>query len=1066
MSAGTMRMPGMIALSALLLLAVHDVGRAEKLEHWKHIHLEDETWTNASGTGDGRLGFGEFMIYSGATFNQTGGWLGSVTNWGNPLASIGWSTGGSYKMSGAAIFTTAADVVLGHAKSGSQVAEWSLTDSASATLGGALDFRDGAANHLFLNGAATFQAGSLRGLDHDGEYISFASGTTACQATLTIGTQNQAYYEDLVAKGYIRVNGVKQGSFSKFQVRGSTLSLVPLSMKLAITSVNGGANPNAGAGFDVNVQLQDLNNAPVKVSAERVVTLRCKTGSGILGGTTNVTIPAGTSASTISGVTYTKAESGLMLTALCDGAGDGDSASFSVSPGAPSQLVFGAQPEATVLQWPISPAVTVRIEDACGNTVVGDTRRVTISSPTTAFSGDSILATNAVAGVATFSTLKPVKAGSSHLLLASGDSLAKATSGTFTVSTDYLVHAAPEKSASFNAFQELPINAITPRGWLREFLVRQNTGLTGHHDILSYPFNTCLWAGRIPYNGHGDNWWPYEQTAYLTDGMLRLGYLIHDAKLIQIGREGVEYVLAHPMEKSRLGHPFFSSQWPMAVFFRVMQAEYSATYDPKLLEELRQHYLSFSTAELKGGRNVINLEGMLWTYGKTGDRKLLDRANAIYDQGQGIWGRGALAASGKDVEHGVTYNEMAKLPAIFYNYTGNREYLFASVNAFKKLDRDHMLPDGVPSSNEFLAGKDALQSHETCDISDYTWSVGYLLMATGDATWSDHIEKAIFNAGPGCVSKDFKNLQYFSSVNQVIATGDSNHNKHFHGSTWMAYWPCHETECCAGNVHRFMPNFAARMWMSDTNGGLVATLYGPSSITLPINYARQQLTVTEDTGYPFSETISFTFRTPTPVTMPFTFRIPGWCETPAVTINGQAYKGPLRPGTFATLPRTFCDGDTVVLHLPMPVKLVKWENQGFAVERGPLLYAYPVPEKVTVDNRTYGNMGGKKSSDPVNFPALDLRPDGPWNYAIAANSAAELKLVIRETGGYPFDPGASPLVVKAPARKVKGWALVENRYTPPLPDRDKVECEDAMETITLVPYGSTRLRIGVFPVAR
>jgi hypothetical protein len=1066
MSTGNSSLSGVIALSVLFLLAVHGDVRAEKVEHWKHINVEDELWTNAGGAGDGLLGFGEFMIYSGATFDQTGGRIGSVTNWGAPVASIGWSTGGSYKMSGLAIFTTATDVVLGHAKSGGQVAGWSLTDIASATLGGALDFRDGAANHLLLGGAATFRAGSLRGLDRDGEYISFACGATASQATLTIGSRDQSYYEDLVSKGYIRINRVKQTNFSKFQVKGSTLSLVPLSMRLAITSVNGGSSPSAGDGFDVTVQVLDLNNAPAKVGADRVVTLMRKAGSGILDGTTNITIAAGSHTKKISGVTYTKAENGVVLTALCDGVGDGDSPTFTVAAGTPRKLVFCAQPEATVLGWPISPVVTVQIQDANGNTVVGESRRVTISSSTTAFSGDSILATNAVEGVANFSALKPVRIASSNMLVASVGSLAGATSRTFAVSSDCVAHASPEKCAQFNAFKEIPINSITPKGWLREFLVRQNTGLTGNREILSYPFNTCLWAGRIPYNGNGDDWWRYEQTAYLTDGMLRLGYLIRDDKLMQAGRDGVAYVLAHPMEKGRLGHPFFTSQWPMAVFFRAMQAEYSATTDPKLLEALRQHYLSFSTAELRGGRNVINVEGMLWTYGKTGDRKLLNRANAIYDQGQGIWGRGALGAPGKDVEHGVTYNEMAKLPAIFYAYTGNKDYLSASVNAFRKLDRDHMLPDGVPSSNEFLAGKDIHQSHETCDISDYTWSVGYLLMATGDAAWADHIEKAIFNAGPGCVSKDFKNLQYFSGVNQVIATGDSNHNKHFHGSTWMAYRPCHETECCAGNVHRFMPNYAARMWMSDTNGGLVATLYGPSSMTLPINQGRQQLTVTENTGYPFSETITFTFNTPTPVEMPFSFRIPGWCVAPSVIVNQRPYSGQLTPGAFTTLSRTFRNGDIVTLRLPMPLKLIKWENQGVAVERGPLLFAYPVPEKVTEDTRTYANMRGKKSSDPVNFPALDIRPDGPWNYALAANSAADLKLVTNESNGYPFDPGASPLVIKVPARKVKGWSLVEDRYTPPLPDRDKVECEAAVETITLVPYGSTRLRIGVFPVAR
>ena len=150
---------------------------------------------------------------------------------------------------------------------------------------------------------------------------------------------------------------------------------------------------------------------------------------------------------------------------------------------------------------------------------------------------------------------------------------------------------------------------------------------------------------------------------------------------------------------------------------------------------------------------------------------------------------------------------------LLYAYTGQRKYLDAAVRADDKLIRDHILPDGVPSSNEYLDGNDPRTSHETCDITDYTWSLGHYLMTTGEARYADAIEKAVFNAGPGAVTKDFKALQYFSSVNQFIATGDSDHNEFKKGSTWMAYRPTHETECCAGNVHRFMPDYVARMWL-------------------------------------------------------------------------------------------------------------------------------------------------------------------------------------------------------------------------------------------------------------
>ena len=72
-----------------------------------------------------------------------------------------------------------------------------------------------------------------------------------------------------------------------------------------------------------------------------------KTGTGTLGGTLNGTILAGTSQVTIGLATYTKAESGVVLTAART-SGDtliaGDTAPFTVSPGAAARLAFTTQP--------------------------------------------------------------------------------------------------------------------------------------------------------------------------------------------------------------------------------------------------------------------------------------------------------------------------------------------------------------------------------------------------------------------------------------------------------------------------------------------------------------------------------------------------------------------------------------------------------------------------------------------------------------------------------------------------------------------------------------------------
>jgi DUF1680 family protein len=263
---------------------------------------------------------------------------------------------------------------------------------------------------------------------------------------------------------------------------------------------------------------------------------------------------------------------------------------------------------------------------------------------------------------------------------------------------------------------------------------------------------------------------------------------------------------------------------------------------------------------------------------------------------------------------------MAKLGAMLYMQTGKDDFLNVSVQAYRKLDAFHMLVDGVNSSSEVTREITPLETHETCDIADYTWTVGYLLMATGKSEYADKIERACFNAAPGAVSEDFNLLQYFSCPNQVIAAHNTNHNVYFRGGRTMAYATAHIAACCSGNVNRIMPNFASRLWMKDKDNGLVAALYAPSRVTYRVGKQQQEVTITETTHYPFSDRIIFKMNMKEDCEFPFTVRIPGWCSSASVLENNQPLGQELQAGTFIRINREFHDGDEIIAILPQQIK--------------------------------------------------------------------------------------------------------------------------------------------------
>ena len=631
--------------------------------------------------------------------------------------------------------------------------------------------------------------------------------------------------------------------------------------------------------------------------------------------------------------------------------------------------------------------------------------------------------------------------------------------------------------ATHGALTELAPGAVEPQGWLGAYLGRQAAELSLHLPDISWPFSAAYWDGLEK----GPSWWPWEQRAYWIDGATRLAIVMRDGALFQKTQAPILYTLQHVKANDYLGPTFFENpvgnehRWPQMIFFRSLMACAEAHVGPAgIPEAMQQHYLNDTADYALPQRNITNVEPMLWCYGQTGDAKLLALAEnswrrylaqAAANPYSGDLGKARVYADSPIHAHGVTYAETAKLPAILYMYTGNPEYLRFALAAQQRIFTHHMLVDGIPSTSEWFRTRTSLDSHETCDIVDHTWGWGYMLQATGDGVWGDRIERACFNAGPGAIRNDWKALQYFSCPNQFLATVNSDHNVMEHGGYMMAYQPNpgRRTACCGGNVHRLYPNYVSRMWMRSVNGGLAATLYGPSTVRTTVGAERTPVEIVQTTDYPFRDTIALRFAGEQAARFPLSLRIPAWCHHPILSVNGEHVAVRSQKG-FVTVDRLFRPGDTLTLTLPMELGRTAWPYGGVALERGPMVFSLPIQEDWT----TYTV---PDYSTPA-FPGYNANPASKWNYAIVLNSGPlENQVKVQEaTGELAANPWLHPPVtLTVAARRVEDYTLQGNTnqddqsFTPPLPDLAFSEVSRETETITLVPYGSTQLRVTIFP---
>lgn len=615
---------------------------------------------------------------------------------------------------------------------------------------------------------------------------------------------------------------------------------------------------------------------------------------------------------------------------------------------------------------------------------------------------------------------------------------------------------------------------IRPSGWIKDFLKLQMEGLTGNIEAAGYPFDGQVW-GNPDYRPEKTDlsaWWPCEQTGYWLDGYTRCAILLDDREAIEKAKAIIYAVIDHPDEDSYLGPAALKKngdtmfRWPHVVFFRACMALYDDNGDRRIPEAIARHYLN-CPYDYSVDRDVLNVEIMLWCYGVTGDERLLRLAEASYiayngkAQERSVKGDSLvdteLLSKKKMFIHGVSYSEYMKLGAILYRCTGKRDYLRVSEKAAERLDRYYKLPGGCISSTEFTCGNHYYESSETCDVSDYTWALSYLLAATDNVKYADDIEWCVFNAGIGAVTEDFRALQYFSCGNQLVLDEQSNHNLFKAGNKMMAYSPHPWTACCPGNVNRFMPNYVLNMWRVAENK-VYANLLGPSEWKADIPGGEASVCV--ETDYPFDNAFRFKAFSTAPITL--YVRIPGW-----TTGFETDFPDARRENGYLIVPIS----GSIQFSLTFSDKIERHDVYGGVYfTKGALTYSLGMKGV-----RTHYETETVNGTD---FPSYRMMPDKDWNYAVTETAAPEFEAG-KDT---VWDLDAALPCIKVRARKVENWKIrptnrfkcwtwryedvIKNEkhvFTPKLPNMKKAVLAEMEETIILYPYGASKVRMTVLP---
>jgi hypothetical protein len=262
---------------------------------------------------------------------------------------------------------------------------------------------------------------------------------------------------------------------------------------------------------------------------------------------------------------------------------------------------------------------------------------------------------------------------------------------------------------------------------------------------------------------------------------------------------------------------------------------------------------------------------------------------------------------------------------------------------------------------------------------------------TGDARWMDAYERALFNCRLGT-----QNAQGLKQYFFPLAAG-----------YWRAYNSPEESFwCCTGTGAEEFAKFADTIYFHRSSD-----IYVNQFIASTLDWKDEGLVLEQVTQFPREQGTTLKIKSTRPAPRTIHIRIPGWTtEEAAVKVNGHPLEATADPGSYLAIRKTWQDGDTISISLPMEVRqeTLPGDDSVTAALYGPLVLAADLGAGPTDEPNKVIHSG---ATVPKNLPAASplpkaaATPDANTKQWIQVESAPELRFTAAgESAKYQLMP--------------------------------------------------------------